>query len=251
VTVIDAHAIVQHDEDATDLLTAMDAAGIDVSLVTPADDETAVHNRQGNERLLSLAAAHPDRLRAYAVANPWFGAGAVAEVERAFTAGAVAFKINSALQGFLLLDRIVDPLIEVVRAHSGFVYAHTGTPVQALPLQLAELALRFPDVPFLMGRSGRTDFRSDTPAVLELAPNVYADTSHDYGATGLTNTFTAFGAGRMVFCSDHPYATRGDGLRAVRGIAMSDAERDRVLCRNIAELLGLAARDGAEAGRVR
>jgi hypothetical protein len=251
MTVIDAHAIAERDEHATGLLDAMDAAGIDVTVIAPADDETAVRNRTGNERLLGLAAERPERIRAYAVANPWFGADAVAELDRALDAGAVGLKINSALQGFLLLDPIVDPLIEVVQAHGAFVYAHTGTPIQALPLQLAELASRFPGVPFVMGRSGRTDFRGDAPTALDLADNLYADTSHDYGVTGLTNIFAAFGAARMVFCSDHPYAMRSDGLRAVRGVEASDADRDRILCRNAADLLGLAAHDAEEVAHVR
>lgn len=237
MTIIDGHVVAEHDATAAGLLTAMDAAAIDVTLLSPADDEVAVRNRDGNDRMLALAASNPDRLRAYAVANPWFGPDAVRELDRAITAGAAAMKINSAVQGFLLLDEIIDPLIRVARHHNVPVYAHTGTPIQALPLQLAELADRFPDVRFIMGRSGRTDFRSDAPTVLDLAPNVYADTSHDYGATGLTNTYRSFGARRMIFCSDHPYATRSDARRAIADIDMSTADRTAVLGGNLAALL--------------
>lgn len=242
--VVDGHVVAEADATTAGLIAAMDDAGIDMTLLSPADNEVAVRNREGNDRVLALAAADPDRLCAYAVANPWFGPDAVRELDRAITAGAVAVKINSALQGFLLLDEIVDPLVRVARDHNVPVYAHTGTPIQALPLQLAELASRFPDVHFVMGRSGRTDFRGDVPTVLDLAPNVYADTSHDYGATGLTNTYRAFGAGRMIFCSDHPYATRSDGRLAVAGIEMSETERAAVLGGNLAALLGAAQSRG-------
>lgn len=244
MTVVDGHVVAEHDATAAGLIAAMDDAGIDVTLLSPADDEVAVRNREGNDRMLALAATNPDRLRAYAVANPWFGQDAARELDRAIAAGAAAVKINSALQGFLLLDEIVDPLVRVARYHNVPVYAHTGTPIQALPLQLAELAARFPDVHFVMGRSGRTDFRGDAPTVLDLTPNVYADTSHDYGATGLTNTYRAFGAARMIFCSDHPYATRSDGRRAVAGIEMSKADRDAVLGGNLAALLAAARARG-------
>jgi predicted TIM-barrel fold metal-dependent hydrolase len=237
MNVIDAHVMLGHNDSASTVIAEMDASGIDVTLLSPADREIAVRNREGNERVLSIAAVNPERLHAYAVANPWFGADAVRELDRALTAGACAFKINSSLQGFLLLDEIVDPLIRVAQEHGVPVYAHTGTPVHALPLQLAELASRFPDVAFVMGRSGRTDFRGDAPTALQLAPNVYADTSHDYGATGLTNTYQSFGAGRMVFCSDHPFATRAEGLRAVAAIDMSDTDRAAVLGGTVAGLL--------------
>jgi uncharacterized protein len=231
--IVDGHFVVSHDETADDVLRAMDVCGVDIALVSPADDEVAARNREGNDRVLALCEHAPERLLPYAVASPWFGAAAVRELDRAFSAGARALKINSALQGFLLLDAIVDPLIEVARAHGVLVYAHTGTPVHALPLQLAELACRFPDVSFIMGRSGRTDFRGDAPTTLAMAPNVFADTSHDYGVTGLTNMFRAVGAQRMVFCSDQPYATAAEGLRAVRAVAMTDSERSRILGGNL------------------
>lgn len=237
MTVIDGHIVVDHGATATDVLGAMDEAAIGVSLLSPADDEIAVRNREGNDRILALTRADPDRLHAYAVASPWYGAGAVRELDRALSAGARAVKVNSALQGFLLLDAIIDPLITVARDHGVPVYAHTGTPVHALPLQLAELACRFPEVPFIMGRSGRTDFRGDAPTALDLAPNLYADTSHDYGVTGLTNMYRTVGADRMIFCSDHPYAMRAEGLHAVAGVPLSEDERASVLGGNLSRLL--------------
>jgi predicted TIM-barrel fold metal-dependent hydrolase len=249
VTVIDAHVVLEHDTSAADVLAAMDEQRIDVSLLSPADDEIAVRNREGNDRVLAIAAADPQRLRAYAVANPWFGADAARELDRALTAGACAFKINASLQGFLLLDQIIDPLVQVAQDHGVPVYAHTGTPVHALPLQLAELASRFPDVAFVMGRSGRPDFRTDAPTALQLAPNLYADTSHDYGVTGLTNMYQSFGAGRMVFCSDHPYATRAEGRRAVAAIDMNETDRAAVLGGTMAGLL--PASDTQGGARVR
>ena len=117
MTVIDGHVVVDHAVAASDVLEAMTTAGIDVSLLSPADDEVAVRNREGNERILNLAGRNPERLVAYAVANPWFGAKAVAELDRALTAGARAVKVNSSLQGFLLMDPIIDPLIQVAADH--------------------------------------------------------------------------------------------------------------------------------------
>ncbi len=146
MTVIDGHVVVDHSTTAADVLGAMTEAAIDASLLSPADDEVAVRNREGNERVLRLTAQNPDRLYAYAVANPWYGTDAARELDRALSAGARAVKINSSLQGFLLFDEMVDPLISVAREHGVPVYAHTGTPVHALPLQLAELARRFPEV---------------------------------------------------------------------------------------------------------
>jgi predicted TIM-barrel fold metal-dependent hydrolase len=210
------------------LLAEMDAAGIDAALVSPAEAEIAVRNREGNERVRAIAAAAPGRLLAYAAASPWYGAEAAYELERALDAGASAVLVNSALQGFLLLDEIVHPLIEVARRRRVPVYAHTGTPVHALPLQLAELALRFPDVAFVMGRAGRTDFRMDAIPALETAPNLYADLSHEPPQTGIAALVATIGPERLVFASDHPVRAMRSAVERLRGAGLDDAARERV-----------------------
>jgi hypothetical protein len=57
------------------------------------------------------------------------------------------------------------------------VYVVTGVPVADEPLQLAELARRFPRVTFVMGRSGRTDFSLDLVPALTSAANLVAETA--------------------------------------------------------------------------
>lgn len=225
---------------ARSLLTEMDAAGIDAALVSPAEAEIAVRNRTGNERVLAVAREAPDRLLAYATANPWYGAEAAAELDRALAAGAAAVLVNSALQGFLLLDELVHPLIDVARSHGVPVYAHTGTPVHALPLQLAELALCFPDVAFVMGRAGRTDFRMDALPALEAAPNVYADLSHEPPQTGIAALSAGIGAGRLVFASDHPARTMRSAVARLRDAPLDDADRARVAGGTLRSLLRAA-----------
>jgi predicted TIM-barrel fold metal-dependent hydrolase len=225
---------------AAALLSEMDAAGIDAALVSPAEAEIAVRNREGNERILAVAHERPERLLAYATANPWNGAEAAAELDRALSAGAAAVLVNSALQGFPLLDELVDPVIEVARAHGVPVYAHTGTPAYALPLQLAELALRFPDVAFVMGRAGRTDFRMDALPALEAAPNVYADLSHEPPQTGIAALAAAVGPERLVFASDHPVRTMASAVARLEGAPLDAADRERVAGGTLRALLEAA-----------
>lgn len=244
MTLLDAHVRppAGHPEHvAAELLAAMDAAGIGAALVSPAEAEIAVRNRAGNERVLAVAGESPERLLAYAVANPWYGADAAAELDRALAAGAAAVLVNSALQGFLLIDEMLDPLLEVARAHGAPVYAHTGTPVHALPLQLAEVALRFPDVAFVMGRTGRTDFRTDVVPALEMAPNVYADLSHEPPQTGVAGLHAAVGAERLVFASDHPARPMAAAVARLRGAALDERERALVGGDTLRGLLGARA----------
>lgn len=235
--IIDGHITLLPHTDIGKLMAEMDETGIKRAILSPADDEIAVNNSEGNDRILKVVSAHPDRFYAYATSNPWFGKKARETLKVAVNSGAVGLKINSSLQGFSLLDPIVNPLVEAVAEAGIFIYAHTGTPVNALPLQLRVLARRYPHVNFIMGRSGRTDFRTDAIPALKAQKNIFADTSHDYPHTGLANTFSSVGAAQMIFCSDSPYETQKFGVECVRAMVISKDDRDAIFRRNLVGLL--------------
>ena len=75
--IIDAHAMLGQENhlvlDVDELLRRMDAAGVERAAVRSMGAELAVQCEAGNDRLLSA----PDRLSAWASANPWFGERAV------------------------------------------------------------------------------------------------------------------------------------------------------------------------------
>lgn len=235
--IIDGHLTLLPDVDIGKLIAEMDEAGIKRAIISPANDEIAVNNSEGNARILKIVANNPDRFYAYATSNPWFGKSAVETLKIALESGAVGLKINSSLQGFSLIDPIIYPLIETVAESGTFIYAHTGTPINALPLQLRVLARRFPSVNFIMGRSGRTDFRTDAIPTLMAQRNIFADTSHDYPHTGLANTFNSIGANQMIFCSDAPYETQKFGVECVKAMSISKVDRDAIFRRNLVGLL--------------
>lgn len=235
--IIDGHLTLLPDVDVGKVIAEMDEAGIKRAIISPANDEIAVNNSEGNARTLKIVKANPDRFYAYATSNPWFGKKAVETLKAALDSGAVGLKINSSLQGFSLIDPIIYPLIEAVAESGTFIYAHTGTPINALPLQLRVLARRYPSVNFIMGRSGRTDFRTDAIPTLKAQRNIFADTSHDYPLTGLANTFMSVGADQMIFCSDSPYETQKFGVECVKAMSISKVDRDTIFRRNLVGLL--------------
>ena len=189
MTVVDGHVMLGQGRDASltaeELLATMDRLGIERALVSPAEGYLPVRNREGNELVAAAAASSGGRLLAYAVATPWLGAEALEELRRARDAGAVALKLDSALQGFDLLDGQAEPLVAFAVDSGWPVYVRTGTPPHALPLQLAWLAARFPEGSFLLGKAGATDFSHDGPATLAAAPNVYADSVYVEWPTAL------------------------------------------------------------------
>ncbi|MFE0021273.1 amidohydrolase family protein [Amycolatopsis sp. NPDC059021] len=230
--------------DAETLLSTMDSIGIDRALIAPDERCTAVANAEGNDVVTQAARESGGRLSAYAVANPWRGAAALAELARAAEAGAVALAVDPVLQGFDLLDGLVDPLLAFAAERGWFVYVRTGTPPSALPLPLASLARRHPGVRFLMGRSGATDFWIDAAPALWYAPNLYADTAYAPWDTVLSEFARdpGIGTSRVIFSTDSPYTVPKTEVTRVRDWTIGEDERAAVLGGTLLGLLGAAQR---------
>lgn len=222
------------------LLSTMDSLGIDRAVVSPDERCIAVANSAGNIAVAKAAAASGGRLLAYAVANPWRGREAVDELGRAADLGAVALAVDAVLQGFDLLDGLVDPLLEFAAEQGWPVYVRTGTPPTALPLPLASLALRHPTVSFIMGRSGATDFWIDAAPALRYAPNLYADTSYAPWDTVLSEFARdeRIGTSRVLFCTDSPYTVPAAELKRVLDWTITEPQRASVLGETAYQLFG-------------
>ena len=243
MTVLDGHVMLGAGRDASlsadELLATMDRLGIDQALVSPAEGYLPVRNREGNEFVAAAAAASDGRLFAYAVATPWLGDDALRELRRARDAGARALKLDSALQGFDLLDGQADPLVAFAIESGWPVYVRTGTPPHALPLQLAWLAARFPEGSFLLGKSGATDFSHDGPATLAAAPNVYADSVYVEWPTSLAAADPDGIGGRVFFSTDAPFGDPAIELARVTEAPYGESVRTAILGGTLARLLGL------------
>jgi len=207
--IIDAHCHVGEgrfiSQTADELLRQMDAAGIDLAVICPVDQQIVVDNREGNDAMLAACRAHPDRFRGLAVANPWYGQRAVEELRRAFEGGLAGLKVHASRQGHYINDDIVDPLFELVSQVHGFAYLHLGTSEYSLPLEVIDLARRFPDVSLILGHAGGADVHWPLSwEVLDACPNTLAETSHLAFTGQLHSAVTKLGAGRFVFGSDSP-----------------------------------------------
>lgn len=239
--IVDGHVTIGQSRDVAldvdQLLATMDRLGIDRALVSPPEYLIPVRNREGNELVTAAARGSDERLLAYAVATPWLGGEAVEELERAREAGARALHVDPPLQGFDLLDGLVDPLVAFAVESGWPVYVRTGTPPHALPLQLAALAARFPAGAFVMGRSGATDFGRDGPAALEIAPNLYADSAHINWPVALAARDGA--EARVVFTTDAPFADAEIELARVVEATLDKEVRAAILGGTLASLLAL------------
>lgn len=242
--IVDAHVRIgkgrEVELDVADLLSTMDELDIDAALIAPDERCIAYDNGEGNRRTAAAALEFPDRLAAYAVANPWRGEDAIAELARAREAGAVALAVDPVVQGFDVLDGLLDPLLAYAERQDWFVYVRTGTPPSALPLPVASLARRFPGVRFLMGRSGATDFWIDAAPALRHAPNLFADTSYAPWDTVLSEFARDpdIGAERCVFSTDAPYTVSRAEHKRVVDWTIDETQRAEVFGGTATRLLG-------------
>lgn len=243
--ILDAHVRLGASRDAgitqSELLAEMDLLGIDRACVAPDEAAIAFDNRRGNTVTTAAAATTGGRLIAWAVANPWRGPDALDELAWARDAGARGLAVDSVLQGFDLLDGLLDPLLRFAADASWPVYVRTGTPPNALPLTLALLAQRFPEVTFIMGRSGATDFWIDAADALRTTPNLLGDTCYAPWDTLLSELGAdpAITPARLVFSTDLPYTVARSELTRIHDWPLDPDNRDLVLGATLARTLRL------------
>jgi len=221
------------------LIEQMDRYGVNLAVVCPVDEYIVLHNREGNDYILEAVREHPDRLIGFAVANPWYGSQAVEELRRAISEGLRGLKLKSSIQGFSISDEIVYPLIEAATKLHIPIYCHTGTPIFAMPFQLAHLAARYPEVDFIMGHSGASDFWNDVPPVLEMCPNIYVETSKIPPSTiFLLLSHNLTWAERIIFGSNIPVSSYGIELGKINDVVSDREVRAKILGVNMLRLLG-------------
>lgn len=75
--------------------------------------------------------------------------------------------------------------------------------LKAEPFQLVELARRFPEISFLMGHGGASDYYNDTVRALEFAPNFWLETSRN-GPANFCYWQLSGATDGIVFGSDAP-----------------------------------------------
>lgn len=244
--IIDGHAHIgigrEKSLEPNQLIAQMDENGVGRAVVCPVEEHIILHNKEGNDYLLEAVRAYPDRLIGFASVNPWYGVSALEELKRARDEGLRGLKLHPRIQGFAITSDIVFPLIELAGELDMPVYFHTGTYICAQPFQLAQLACLYPEVSFIMGHSGASDFWNDVIPATRIAPNVYLETSKTTPVTimGLVSKESALRE-RVIFGSNLPTSSYPLELAKVREAIADENLRAMILGENAMRLLGIPA----------
>lgn len=221
-----------------DLLRRMDAAGIEMAAIAAVDRFLAVRNREGNKLVLDTVQKHPTRFIGMAAANPWLEKTAEEELRRALKEGARGVLLHPGYQGFRLSDPIILPLLEIVAEFGAVVYAPTGLPLIAEPLQLVEWARRFPGLTFIMGHAGASDYYADAVRALSFADNIWLESSRN--GPGNYQLFEARGlCDRLVFGSSAPEYIQEVEIQVIRESIKDVAVLEKIFHRNFEEIFKL------------
>ena len=240
--ILDGHAHVGKGRkkwlEPSQLIDQMDRHGVDKAVVCPIEEHIVIYNKEGNDYILETVRSFPDRLIGFASVNPWFGAPALEELRRAIGEGLRGLKLNSCLQGFHITDEILYPLVEQAAELRIPIYFHTGTMVCAEPFQLAYLARRYPQVKFIMGHAGASDFWNDVIPATRRTPNLYLETSKTTPVTimGMIEGESALHE-RVVFGSNLPTSSYPLELAKVREAICDKDLLEQIMGKNMMALL--------------
>jgi predicted TIM-barrel fold metal-dependent hydrolase len=203
----------------------------------------------GNDALLALVRAHPERIRAYACVNPNYTGHALAEIARCLAAGMIGIKLAASRRAD---DPLLDPICALAREarvpvlHHIWQHRARDWPGQEASdaAELCVLADRHPDVHFILAHiGGGGDWEHSLHAVRR-SPNVLVDLSGS-GVDGgmLDASLDAVGPGRLVWGCDLTIDTGLAKLRYLERLLSAD-EFELVKWRNAARIFPRGAFPG-------
>lgn len=229
-------------------LSQMDALEVDVSLMLPFDglyhDPTTC-----NDEVAQWCAAAPERLVPFGTAAPR-DSSAPDEITRCVDRlGMRGFKFHPWMQAFHPLDVDMLPVYERCLDHRVPVMFHDGTPPLSTPLQVAQVAARYPGLTVILGHGGLNDLYGEAIEAARTYRNVWICMSSLH-AHAMRRIVAEAPLDRIVFGSDaglaaserHSYVDYRWSV--VRDIGLPPATYRQIMEENPARLLG----GGAGAG---
>ena len=249
---IDIHTHPQwHDpiNEMAEMLRMADAVGIEKIVVLGGNlgfgyqpSETQV--RQINDLTIELARTWPERLVAFCRLNAGHAPTFLDEeitrcvCEAGFRGIKLAVWPNARSPALDPVMRKAAELQVPVLHHCWYktVQKYEG---ESDPTDMADLAVRFPDVPVIVAHLTAIGFRGVED--IRPYPNLYVDTSGSQAFSGILEySLSRLGPDRILFGSDAPGRDFAVQLGRVYGARMSDDDRNKVLRGNAVRLLGLS-----------
>ncbi|MBA7469384.1 hypothetical protein ES707_04651 [subsurface metagenome] len=238
---------------ADELITSMDKAGVDISVIVNIGWTTHELCVETNDYILESIARYPQRLIGFCTVQPHSYEAAITEIERCAKAGIRGVgEIRPDIQLFDLRDEeVIEPLIKVIRKHKLILLTHASEPVghnypgkgAITPDMLYPFITSHPDLTIVCAHwGGGLPFYALMPEVKQAMNNVFFDTAASpflYSPQIYNQVIQLVGAERILFGSDYPLLTQSRLLEEIRSLDLPEATRDLILSGNAQRLLGI------------
>ena len=241
---------------AEELLTNMDEAGIDLSVVLNigwVGHELCVKT---NDYILDSVSRYPTRLVGFCAIQPGAGDAAIAELERCAKAGVKGIgELRSDMQGFDLADKkTMKPLVDAALKHDLILLTHSSEPVgheysgkgSINPDILYSFITTFPNLKIVCAHwGGGLPFYALMPEVAKALANVFFDTAATvflYKPEIFEQMSHIIGSDKILFGTDYPLMHQNRVLAQIQSSQLPEQDKARILGANAQKLLHLDER---------
>ncbi len=191
-----------------ELISILDKNDVKEAVLSPIGEGWIHKFKEQNRNISKISIKSNSRFIFFCSVNPWFEEEALNELKICFKElGAKGVVFNTVRQGLYIDSPMIFPFIEMAELYKKPVYFYTGTPIYGLPLNLANLALKYPKVHFILGTMGATDYWGDVIPCVRMANNIYIETSLNTNVPAVLPGFVKeFGADKLLFGTNFPYS---------------------------------------------
>ena len=230
-----------HKGKVSDLLSSMDAAGIETSVICsiatrPEQFESIIKWSQeiASERIIPFPSFHPDD-KDYAE-----------HIKQIAGEGFKGVKFHPYYQDFYLAEDRLIPIYEALAESGLLVVMHTGYDIaferirRCDPAQILEVTERVPEMRLVTTHMGAWDQWDEVREML-IGKKIYMELSFsvEFLKDRLKDFIEAHPPGYVLFGTDSPWTGQSETLEAVRGLGLDDKTLAGVLGDNARGLLNI------------
>jgi predicted TIM-barrel fold metal-dependent hydrolase len=229
---------------AQELITEMDAAGVQMAVLT-------LHADRPSKTLLGYAELHPDRFAYSVLLDPSRGMKAVRQLDALARSHDVRIaRVIPSLHGAPPSDRMYYPLYAKCVELGLPVSINTGIPPHGLParhqdpIHIDDVCLFFPELTVIMA-NGADPWWDVAMRLMTRFEHLYLMTSAfapRYLPSSLVQFMNTRGMHKVMFATDFPFLTMSRCMTEAKALALREDALRRYLHGNAADVLGARAK---------
>lgn len=245
---IDAHAYVGeslfgNSRSPETLLREMDRLQVAKAVLCP-NKPAGYALEPANRFVAETVRQCPDRFYGWVRVDPWQGKNALVELKTGIEElGLNGLLLHPYEELFQISDRKVDPLMEYAETSGIPVMVEAGYHLLSHPLDLAELAHRFPKVTMIGTHGLQMDDAgfalTDSDLAMRECANIVMESSGMYAPDNMLGVVNKLGVERLIFGSHSPWLNLEFEIDRIERLPLNENQKEAVFGGNILKILHL------------